>query len=144
MQGLATLTECRIDQTKYEFPLCAVVCAVRSSRGSRVIGLIPGEFDERGIHIGSRPEHIAADGAHPFGGAIPGELHARRAVDLGTGLGGESVGHLFLHHHQERAEVVETLQQREQNRRGHVVRQIGDQRKRCVIAEIRHVLRGDG
>ena len=29
------------------------VCAVRSSRGSRVIGLIPGEFDERGIHIGN-------------------------------------------------------------------------------------------
>ena len=44
----------------------------------------------------SRPERIAADGAHPFGGAIPGELHARRAVDLGTGLGGESIGHLFL------------------------------------------------
>ncbi len=42
VQGLATLTERRIDQTKYEFPLCAAVGrAVRGSRGGRVIGLIP-------------------------------------------------------------------------------------------------------
>ena len=109
---------------------------VRIVRGGGVTARVALEQHQRGIDVRGRPEHVAADDAHAFRGAVPCELHARRAVDLRTGLLAQTVRHFLLHYHQEGAQIVETFQQGEQNRRGHVVRQIGHQREGIVILEI--------
>ena len=96
-----------------------------------------------GINVRRWPEHVAANIAHAFRGAVPGELHARRAVDLGSRLCAEAFGHLFLHHHEEGVEIAESFEQREQNRRRHIVGQIGHQRERRGVGELRQLRRRD-
>lgn len=135
VQRLAALAERGVDQTEHR--LAAHTGAI-GRRGARRMAA---EQYKRGVYVRRGPEHVAADCAHGLRGAVPRQFDAWGAVDLGAGLGGQAVRHLFLHHHQERIEVRKAFKQRQHNRRGHVVRQVGHEHKAVVAVEIGQRLR---
>ncbi len=118
-QRLASLGERRIDHRED-------LLAGRG-RGRRVAA---GPGHEPRVHVGRRPEDVAANRPRTAYVGEPGRLHRRDAVDLGAGAGRQPVGDLGLHHHQSALERGQQGEQVEQHGHGDVVGEVGDQRGR--------------
>ena len=115
-QRLATLGERRIDHRE---DLLAARSTIRPLRSL--------DANESRVDIRFRPKHPGGDIAGISDAAIPSRFHARNAVDLRPGRGGQPLGHLLLHHDERRLQRRKTLKEGEEHRNGDVVGQVRDE-----------------
>ena len=94
-----------------------------------------------GFNIGRRPKDVLANRAGLGDLAIKARLDRGHAINLAAGLGGETVRHLQLDHHQHAANGGECLQQMQQDRHSDVIREVGHEGSRLRDVRIRHAQR---
>jgi hypothetical protein len=74
----------------------------------------------------------------------PGGLRRRHAVGAAAGPGGEPVGDLRLHHDEDPLEARQVLEGGEQDRHGHVVREVRHERRRRLAGQEARVGKSHG
>ena len=106
----------------------------------------PFEGDQDRIDAGDRPEHLPADLPGGAERPVPGGFDARAAVDLAAGRRREALPHFGLHHDYAGPKGREFLEQVEQYRHRHVVRQVRDETARIAgqFGDLQRVVADDG
>ncbi len=90
------------------------------------------DVDDGRSHLGPGPEHSRRQQPHQLSAALALNPNAERAIILGAGRGRDPFGQLLLNRDGHRGRRRGALQQIAENRRGHVVGEIGDQFQSCA------------
>ena len=103
----------------------------------------------RRADFGTRPEAACLDRPHERHVVVQLHPHPRKTSRLGTGRGGEALGHLRLHQHHHRfGNRRHALDQLQQDARAGLIGQVGDKRREAVahavLDEVERVALEDG